>query len=228
MMGTEPRTARGRATRERILNAATELVAEQGVAATSLDDVCERAQASKSQLYLYFADREDLLRAVAAATSDVVIESQAEALAGFDSLSGIRRYLDGIVALQIDRGAHGGCPIGTLAAQLVEQDDGARLILADGMERWEAGLRRGLEQMAARGELKPDADPGLLANKTLQVLQGGLLLTQIRRDPAQSQIAAETVMELISGAVRTDPPSPGYSRTTASPTATTPGVTTLP
>ena len=65
LMSTTPRTARGRATRERILQAATDLISERGVAGTSLDDVRELARASKSQLYLYFPDRDALLREVA-------------------------------------------------------------------------------------------------------------------------------------------------------------------
>jgi TetR/AcrR family transcriptional regulator, transcriptional repressor for nem operon len=46
-----PQTPRGRATRERIVAAASELIGERGVAETSIDDVLERAGASKSQLY---------------------------------------------------------------------------------------------------------------------------------------------------------------------------------
>ena len=197
-----PRTARGRATRQRIVQAAAELVAERGVAGTSLDDVRERAHASKSQLYLYFADRDELLRGVAQATCEVVMDTQADLLADFDSLAGIERYLDALVALQVERGAHGGCPIGSLAGQLAEQDDAARLILEDGFDRWEDALRDGLETMAGRGELSSAADPALLANQTLALLQGGLLLTQLRRDPAQMRMAADAVLGLVSAAVR--------------------------
>jgi TetR/AcrR family transcriptional regulator, transcriptional repressor for nem operon len=200
-MDAEPRTARGRATRERIVRAATELIAERGVAGTSLDDVRDRAHASKSQLYLYFADREALLRAVAETTCDEVIAGQAEVLAGFDSLVGMERYLDAIVALQVERNAHGGCPIGSLAGQLVERDEVARGILAEGFGRWESGLRLGLEAMARRGELRPDADPATLATQTLAILQGGLLLTQVRRDPAQMRIAADAALGLVRAAL---------------------------
>src|ERR1700761_1861853 len=122
-MSSVPRTARGRATRARIVDAASELIGERGVAGTSLDGVRERAEVSKSQLYLYFADRDALLRGVAEATCDAVIDGQADMLAGFDSISGIERYLDAVVALQVDRGAHGGCPIGSLAGELAERDD---------------------------------------------------------------------------------------------------------
>ncbi|HWD73748.1 MAG TPA: TetR/AcrR family transcriptional regulator [Solirubrobacteraceae bacterium] len=196
-MSKQPRTAPGRATRERILQAATELVAERGVAGTSLDDVRHRAHASKSQVYLYFADRDDLMRAVSEATCDAVMQVQSDVLAGFDSLDGIERYLDTMVSLQEQRDARGGCPIGSLAGQLAEHDEGARLALAAGFDRWEEGLRAGLQALAARGELRPDADPALLARQTLAVLQGGLLLTQVRRDPAQLRAAADGVVALV-------------------------------
>jgi AcrR family transcriptional regulator len=195
---TIPRTARGRATRQRILQAATDLISERGVAGTSLDDVRELAQASKSQLYLYFPDRDALLREVAESTCETVIETQAQALSGFDSVAGIKRYLDATVAFQHEQDQPSGCPIASLAGQLADHDEETRLILADGMDRWQEGLRTGLEAMLSRGELKPDADPVALANQSLVILQGGLLLTQVRRDVAQMQLAADTVLALIS------------------------------
>jgi TetR/AcrR family transcriptional regulator, transcriptional repressor for nem operon len=211
-MGSTPRTERGRATRQRILQAATELISERGVAATSLDDVRELAQASKSQLYLYFRDRDTLLRAVAQSTCDTVIETQADALAGFDSIDGVRRYLAGTVALQLQQQRPAGCPIAALAGQLADHDEDARLILADGLDRWEEGFRKGLQAMADRGELKPDAVPAELANQSLAIVQGGLLLTHVRRDAGQMQVAADTVLALINSALaQTTPESQASS-----------------
>lgn len=200
-MTTVPRTANGRATRRRILEAATQLVAERGVAGTSLDDVRTRAHASKSQLYLYFADRDALLSEVAHETCDTVINRQAEVLSGFDSLDGIKRYLNAYVDAQTRREIPAGCPIALLAGQIANQNEQARLNLADGLRRWEEGLRAGLELMAARGELRGDADPASLATQTLALMQGGLLLTQLRRDPDQLRIAADAVLALVSTAL---------------------------
>src|ERR1700749_3026011 len=101
-MSSVPRTARGRATRARIVDAASELIGERGVAGTSLDGVREGGERSKSQLYLYFAARDALLRGVAETTCDTVISGQAELLDGFDSMAGIERFLDAIVALQVE------------------------------------------------------------------------------------------------------------------------------
>lgn len=200
-MATQPRTANGRATRERILSAATELVGAHGVAGTSMDDVREHAHVSKSQLYLYFPSREELLRAVAHRTSRDVMDGQAEVLAAFDSIAGLRRYLEEIVALQVQRHAVGGCPIGSLAGQLADHDEPARLALADGLGEWEDGLRRGLAAMAARGELAPETDQDALATQILGLLQGGLVLTQVRRDPGQMRVAADGILALV-GALR--------------------------
>jgi AcrR family transcriptional regulator len=188
---------RGRETRERIVRAAAELVAERGVAGTSLDDVRARAHASKSQLYHYFGDRDDLMRAVARAVTDDVLGGQATLLAQLDSIDGLRAWSDALVTLQEARAARGGCPIGSLAGQLAERDDGARVELADGLDRWESAIREGLERMAARGELAPDADPATLAQRTLTAVQGGLLLTQIRRDPNQLRLALDGALSAI-------------------------------
>ena len=62
----EPLTDRGRRSRERIVDAASEVVAERGAGGASLDQILEAAGASKSQLYHYFADKGELVRAVIA------------------------------------------------------------------------------------------------------------------------------------------------------------------
>jgi AcrR family transcriptional regulator len=191
---------RGRKTRERIVHGGAELVGERGVAGTSLEDVRIRAQVSKSQLYHYFADRDDLMRAIARAVSEEVLGGQMPLFAELDTIEGLRAWADALVALQQARGARGGCPIGSLAGQLAEQDDGARRELADGFERWEAAIRDGLDRMAARGELRPDADPAAIAQRTLAAVQGGLLLTQVRRDPGQLRCALDGALDVILAA----------------------------
>src|SRR5712691_7594999 len=185
----EPATKRGRATRERILHAAAELVAEKGAAGVSLDDVRARTGASRSQLYHYFDDRDDLVHAVIDVTADAVLGRQGELLDHLDSWAGIDRWFDFMVQHQIEEQARGGCPIGSLAGQLAESDPDARAAIAAGFDRWEAHIRVGLMRMRARGKLRKDADPAALATATMASIQGGLLLTQVRRDPHQLRIA---------------------------------------
>jgi TetR/AcrR family transcriptional repressor of nem operon len=190
-----PATAKGRAMRERIVQAAAELVAEKGVAGVSLDDVRARTGASRSQLYHYFDDRNDLIRAVVDATTDAVLGRQNELFEHLDSWAGIDRWFDFMVQHQIAQRARGGCPIGSLAGQLAESDPKARAAIAAGIDRWEVHIREGLTRMKARGKLRKDADPAALATATMASIQGGLLLTQVRRDPQQLRIALEAARD---------------------------------
>ena len=195
-----PTTEKGRATRRRIVQTAAELVAEKGAAATSLDDVGARSGASRSQIYHYFDDRDDLIRAAIDTTTEAVLGAQDGLLDDLDSWAGIDRWFQALVDLQIERQARGGCPIGTLAGQLAERDPQARAAIADGLGRWEQHLRQGLERMQGRGKLRAAADPTTLATATMAALQGGLLLTQVRRDPHQLRIALDAARTVLRSA----------------------------
>jgi TetR/AcrR family transcriptional regulator, transcriptional repressor for nem operon len=186
-----PATAKGRATRERILQAAAELIIEKGAAGMSLDDVRARTGASRSQLYHYFEDRNDLVRAVIDVTTDTVLGNQGDLLDHLDSWAGIDRWFDFMVRDQISKHARGGCPIGSLVGQLAEHDPEACAAIASGFDRWETDIRDGLMRMKASGKLRKNADPAALATATLASIQGGLLLTQVRREPRQLRIALD-------------------------------------
>jgi TetR/AcrR family transcriptional regulator, transcriptional repressor for nem operon len=69
-----------------------------------------------------------------------------------------------------------------------------------GWTAWETAIRQGLERMAARGELQIGADPGALAQNTLAAVQGGLLLTPVRRDPDQLRSALNGAIDAILAA----------------------------
>ncbi len=199
MAVAKPRTDKGRATRDRVLDAATELVFEHGVAGTTLDDVRAAANVSKGQLYHYFADKGDLVHAVIDRTVEQVLGAQPR-LTNLSSWAAIAAWFDDLVQLQVDRHAIGGCPIGSLAGELVETDEQARTELAAGFDRWEAPLREGLRQMQANGKLRRSADPARLATATLAAIQGGLVLTQARRDPQQLRIALDAAYAYLRSA----------------------------
>jgi hypothetical protein len=54
--------------------------------------------------------------------------------------------------------------------------------------------------MRERGELRADADVDALADLTMAAIQGGLLLTQVRRDPQQLRRALDGSRALIAAA----------------------------
>jgi TetR/AcrR family transcriptional regulator, transcriptional repressor for nem operon len=194
----QPTTERGRQTRRRIVAAAADVVAEKGAVGASLDEVGARAAASRSQLYHYFDDKSDLLRAVAEATNDTVLGGQRELFAELGSWVGLERWMGALVKFQEQLDGRGGCPIANLVAQVGERNDDIRVVLASGFDRWEAHLKSGLEAMVAEGELMPGTDVDWLATSTLASLQGGLVLTQARRDPRSLRHALDGALALIA------------------------------
>jgi AcrR family transcriptional regulator len=203
-MGTEPSTAtarltrKGAATRARIVAAASELMFERGVACTGIDDVKLAAGVSSSQLYHYFADKHALITAVVAHQTEEVLGAQEPLLSQLDTFESLRIWRDAIVDLQRQRECRGGCPIGSLASELSERDPENRHALATGFDRWEQGIRAGLERMRDRGELSADADPAALALATLAALQGGLLLAQVRRSTVPLAAALDEMLAHIA------------------------------
>ena len=187
-------TAKGLATRNRIISAASELVFAHGVARTGIEDVQLQADVSASQMYHYFTDKNDLIRAVIAHQTDGILAAQRPVLDELDSFAALERWRDLLIDLQEQRHCIGGCPIGSIAAELADEDPDARADLAAGFERWEAPIRTGLARMRARGDLRPDTDTDTLALALLAALQGGLLLTQTRRNTAPLRAGLDTVL----------------------------------
>jgi len=165
-----------------------------GVRGASLDDVIVAAGVSKSQLYHYFANKDDLVRAVIARQTARVFDAQRPLLDELDSWVAIAGWFDGLVRLQEEGGCIGGCPIGALASELADKDEAARADLVGSFDAWEGYLARGLERMRARGELVATAEPASLAEAAMASIQGGLLLTQTRKRAPPLRVALDAAL----------------------------------
>jgi AcrR family transcriptional regulator len=189
-----PATAKGRQTRQRIIDAAAELIYERGVAGVSLDDVRQVTGTSKSQLYHYFDDKNDLVHAVIDRQGQQVLGFHGPQLHSLSNWDDIERWRSGIVALNAARGCRSGCPLGSLANELSELDDDARDLLVDAFSSWERLLADGLARMIEVGTLSSDADPATLAVSTIASLQGGLLLAELERSTRPLEIALDAAI----------------------------------
>src|ERR1035438_8781406 len=120
-------TPKGERTRARIIGAAARLIYERGVAGTTLEDVRTAAEVSGSQLYHYFADKDELVQAVISHQADVIVGNQHDADLG--TSEGLRAWRDMVIAGAKSVDGVGGCPLGSLGSQLAESDPQARALL---------------------------------------------------------------------------------------------------
>jgi TetR/AcrR family transcriptional repressor of nem operon len=193
--GLVPSTARGRATRERIVDAAADLMFERGAAGTSLDDVGLAARVGKSQMYHYFEDKSSLVHAVIQRQSDRVVDMQESLLPGLETWQAWQEWRTAMVEHQNHNHCVGGCPIGSLSAELADTDETARKHVEVGFERWTAVFRRSLAAMRLNGLLRPDVDVDRLAVATLATTQGGLLLCQAYKQTRPLEIALDAAID---------------------------------
>ncbi|WP_330280886.1 TetR/AcrR family transcriptional regulator [Streptomyces sp. NBC_00588] len=184
-------TERGRATRERILRAAVDMMYVKGVSLTTLDDVRAASGTSKSQLYRHYPDKDALVRDVVALQAADVLERQQQLLRRLNSFRGLERWRDAVVERNALRNGAYGCPLGSLAGELADQDEVARKDIARHFATWEGLLEAGLLRMKDSGVLRADADAAELATGLMAALQGGYLLAQTAQDVKPMRIALD-------------------------------------
>src|ERR1700754_4740434 len=101
-------TARGAATRARIVTAAANLMYAKGVNATTLDDVRAASGTSKSQLYHHFADKAALVHEVITLRAKEILAREHQRLARLNSFRGLQRWRTALVqASALRHGAYG-------------------------------------------------------------------------------------------------------------------------
>ncbi len=74
------KTRKSRATRERIMTAASELMVERGNTDFQMSEVSARCHMSKGALYYYFSDKDELVEAVFEASGDELVSAIEEAV----------------------------------------------------------------------------------------------------------------------------------------------------
>jgi AcrR family transcriptional regulator len=152
--------------RERILQAAFDLFLSQGMAATKIEDICERADVANRTFFNHFATRHDMLRALAERRllhlHDVIFDRAGEPVPArligvFDDIAAVLtgstdtyRELIGAMLATTGAGIHRGSTIHDTFLELVK--DGA-----------------------ARGEVGGGHDPQTLADIVVGALVGGIV-----------------------------------------------------
>jgi AcrR family transcriptional regulator len=195
-------TAKGAATRARIVEATADRILAAGIGGTSLDDVRADTETSKSQVFHYFpGGKAELVRAVVALQGERVVAAQGPAFAALDTLEAWEAWRDALLAHY--GGMSGwGCPIGSLASEAAGTDPVLAEQIQTFMRDWRGQLQAGLERIAERGALRDDADPRRLAAALLAAVQGGLLLTQTEQALWPLEAALDGALGQLRAALR--------------------------
>jgi AcrR family transcriptional regulator len=164
--------------RDEIIAIAAELMHSRGVRGTSVGDVLDAAGIGKGQFYHYFADKDALIAEVLAHNARKLEAAQAQLSWGLSSLDGVENWLRGIAAVMRARDCLRACPVGSVVAEVADNDDALRADIKRIAHDWRTRLRAALRGLKRKGELRADADAAALADFILVTAQGGMLMSK--------------------------------------------------
>ena len=192
------KSGKGELTRRRIVETAAPLFNQRGYFGLSMSDVMDTSGLEKGGIYNHFSSKDEL--ALAAFDHNVAILSKLVTTA----LSGRRHALDRLLAVI---GAYrdfvdspplpGGCPM--LNTSVEAEDAKKNLDLRLGT------VARIVERGLERSELRPGLDPEEVAGVIVAAIEGGLMLTQLYRDPVHLHRVADHLESYVHSLQRSTP-----------------------
>ncbi|WP_165962658.1 TetR/AcrR family transcriptional regulator [Occultella glacieicola] len=177
--------------RERLVAAARDLYASQGVGATSPRQVLAASGVGQGSLYHHFPAKHDLaLAAVSATVADSLAAATGE-------LGGDRPALDRLRAyLERPRDTANGCRIGRLTSDQTVMSDAE---LAAQVGSYFSGLVECLTEVFVEAGV-PDGAASDRAYAALAIVQGGYVLARALADPTAMQRAVRGFVSMLAPA----------------------------
>ncbi len=179
----------GTATRERILDAATEIAMDRGFAAASLDEVLGQSGVTKGAFYHYFDSKADLGRAILDryATADLEtldrLWAQAEQLSR-DPLQQVLLFVGLFANLEELATDDPGCLYATFIYERQLGVDGAIDVIEASIRAWRDRFRAKLDEVVERYPPRLDVDLDALSDLVFSTSEGAYIVARATRDPA--------------------------------------------
>lgn len=198
-----PRRGRGRprseASRDAILQAAAELLAEEGHAAVTIDKIARRAGTGKQTIYRWWPSKADVLMEALARKAELHIPLPDEGSWAAD----LQRMLDDSFAMA--RAPQIGELLSALIVEAQLDSAFAELFRTAFLERRRAAVAALVERARRRGDLPAGLTEGFVADVLLGVLWYRLIVVP---QPFDRELSSRLVALLTAGTAGTLKPGP--------------------
>lgn len=169
--------------REKLLDAALDLMLARGYPATTVDEICQAAGVSKGSFYHFFETKEQLALAVL----DTYLERVGRQLEGgpYTRLEDPRERALAFVDYLVDvaRDAWGkGCVMGSFALDVAETSPAIQRAVSQTFTRVARGYGDAFAPALAGDDAARDARAADLAEHFLVAVEGGIVLAKAHRD----------------------------------------------
>lgn len=171
-------------TKERLLEAAQELMLAQGFVATTVDEICAASGLTKGSFFHYFKSKEDLGQAVLDrfCGARLAVLQQGPFSKKRDPLDRVYGWIDFAIEMSKSPLAEKGCLLGNFAQELSDTHPAIRSQCAQRFADWAKLLKQDLDEAKANYLPKSKLDTQGLAEHFIAVLEGALILGKARQD----------------------------------------------
>lgn len=172
-------------TKEKLLDAAQQLMLAKGFAATTVDEICETAGLTKGSFFHYFESKEHLGKAVLDRYVSAMFQAiqHAPFLKKRDPLRRVYGYVDFVIQISKDPSVQNGCLLGTFAQELSDTHPEIRSLCAQHFGLWTEAFKRDLDAAKAKYAQRATLDTQGLAEHFIAVLEGSLILAKAKQEP---------------------------------------------
>lgn len=173
-------TLKNSPTKERLLDAAKDLVLAKGFAGTTVDDICQAAKLTKGSFFHYFTSKDelgvDLLKRYCASSREAFLAGCCQGQE--DPLKRVYGFLDFMIEMG-KKNARKGCLLGHMSQELSDTHPDIRSICCKSFREMAEVLRRDLKEAKAKYAPRSAIDPQSLAEHFVVVLEGTMLVAKV-------------------------------------------------
>ncbi|UJR82289.1 TetR/AcrR family transcriptional regulator [Sandaracinus amylolyticus] len=159
--------------RDRILRAATKLIAQKGLDATSLQDIADAVGMRKPSLLWHFASKDELHRAVL----DALLSRWNEALPALMRAATREDRFDAVLDETIAFFAEDPDRARLLLREALDRPDAMRALLATYASPWMAVVTESIQRGQSAGALRADVDPEAYVVMVIHLVIGNVATT---------------------------------------------------
>lgn len=186
--------------RDRLLQSAGNLIAQNGYNAVGVSEICKDAKVNKGSFYHFFASKEDLALEIIDAYWKFAEHYLYQSFDGDRSLEEkLKRFFQSNRKIQDQekerRGCTPGCMLGNLALELSAHNEHVRQRLKEVFARQTAVLAGAVKQAMDKGEIE-DASATEIAERLLAYVQGAVMMAKLKNDPGVLKKAARGATRL--------------------------------
>ena len=195
-MGTKL-SAKGRRTKNELLDTAYQLFLERGIHATSVDDILRVSGKGKSQFYHYFNNKEDLIHLLLVEHLEELKQGNTSYSMDIISWDGLGEWLEKLINYYRSLGKAKGCILGMIGQETAPEEELIRKDLQKIFDLKMKAPKDFFQRLETLGLLKDGIKAQQLSDFLLCQIQGSVFLAKVYQDERVVDHSAELLISAL-------------------------------